>query len=57
MLFRSGRGGVARVATAQYVQPLVTIGLAAAFLGESLTLMGGIAAIVILTGVWVAQRG
>jgi drug/metabolite transporter (DMT)-like permease len=50
------RGGIARVALAQFVQPVVGVALAVGWLGETLTwpLIGATA--LILIGVYVAQR-
>lgn len=50
------KGGVARVAPAQFFLPVVGVGLAVVFLGERLTTVGVAAAIVILIGVRVTQR-
>ncbi len=50
------KGGVERVAPAQFFQPVVGVGLAVAFLGESLSWTGLAAALVILAGVWIARR-
>ncbi len=50
------RGGIARIATIQFFQPVSGLILAALLLGERMT--GGLlaASIVILAGVWIAQR-
>lgn len=50
------KGGVARVAPAQFFLPVVGVGLAVAFLDERLTAVGIGAAIVILIGVRLTQR-
>jgi len=50
------RGGIARVATIQFVQPLSGIALAALVLGERLTAPLGLAAAVVLAGVWIVLR-
>jgi drug/metabolite transporter (DMT)-like permease len=47
------RGGIARVATIQFVQPLSGIALAALVLGERITAPLGLAAAVVLAGVWI----
>ncbi len=51
------RGGIARIAPIQFLQPFSGLALAALILGERLTLSLGLAAIAILVGVAVAQRG
>ena len=51
------RGGVRRIALVQFAQPLVTLGLAVAFLGEVMTPVLLMSAALILTGVAVARRG
>lgn len=50
------KGGVTRVAPAQFFLPVVGVGLAVVFLDERLTAVGAAAAIVILIGVRVTQR-
>lgn len=50
------KGGVARVAPAQFFLPVVGVGLAVIFLGERLSAIGIGAAIVILFGVRMTQR-
>jgi drug/metabolite transporter (DMT)-like permease len=50
------RGGIARIATIQFFQPVSGLVLAALLLGERMTLPLLAASIVILTGVWIAQR-
>jgi drug/metabolite transporter (DMT)-like permease len=50
------RGGIARIATIQFFQPVSGLVLAALLLGERMTLPLLAASIVILAGVWVAQR-
>lgn len=51
------RGGIARIAPIQFLQPFSGLVLAALLLGERLTLSLGLAAIAILVGVAIAQRG
>jgi drug/metabolite transporter (DMT)-like permease len=50
------RGGIARIATIQFFQPVSGLILAALLLGERMTLPLLAASIVILAGVWIAQR-
>jgi drug/metabolite transporter (DMT)-like permease len=50
------RGGIARIATIQFLQPVSGLILAALLLGERMTLPLLAASIVILAGVWIAQR-
>ena len=50
------KGGIARVATIQFFQPVSGLVLAALLLGERMTLPLLAASIVILAGVWTAQR-
>jgi O-acetylserine/cysteine efflux transporter len=50
------RGGIARIATIQFIQPVSGIVLAALVLGERLTPLLAVAAAVVLAGVWIAQR-
>ena len=50
------RGGIARIATIQFFQPVSGLVLAALLLGERMTLPLLAASIVILLGVWIAQR-
>jgi drug/metabolite transporter (DMT)-like permease len=50
------KGGIARIATIQFFQPVSGLILAALLLGERMTLPLLAASIVILTGVWIAQR-
>ena len=50
------KGGIARVATIQFFQPVSGLVLAALLLGERMTLPLLAASIVILVGVWIAQR-
>ena len=51
------RGGIERIATIQFLQPFSGLLIAAWLLGERLTLSLGLAAIAILVGVAIAQRG
>jgi drug/metabolite transporter (DMT)-like permease len=48
-------GGIARISQLQLLQPLLTIGWAALFLGESLTLATGLTAVLVLLCVAVGQ--
>jgi len=50
------RGGIARVATLQFLQPVVSLALAALFLGERITPGLAASAACIVTGVWLARR-
>jgi drug/metabolite transporter (DMT)-like permease len=50
-------GGIARIATIQFLQPISGLVLAAILLDERLTLPLLVAAAVVLTGVTIAQRG
>ena len=50
------KGGIARIATIQFFQPISGLILAALLLGERMTLPLLGASIVILAGVWIAQR-
>lgn len=50
------KGGIARIATIQFFQPVSGLILAALLLGERMTLPLLAASIVILVGVWTAQR-
>ncbi|MGE0121166.1 MAG: DMT family transporter [Dongiaceae bacterium] len=50
------RGGIARIATIQFFQPVSGLMLAALLLGERMTLPLLAATVVILAGVWIAQR-
>ncbi len=50
------RGGIARIGTIQFFQPVSGLILAALLLGERLTLPLLAASVVILAGVWIAQR-
>jgi drug/metabolite transporter (DMT)-like permease len=50
-------GGIARIATIQFIQPVSGIALAALVLDEALTPLLGVAAAVVIAGVWIAQRG
>lgn len=49
-------GGIARISQLQLLQPLLTIGWAALFLGESLTLATGLTAVLVVLCVVVGQR-
>ena len=49
-------GGIARISQLQLLQPLLTIGWAALFLGESLTLATSVTALLVLLCVAVGQR-
>ena len=49
-------GGIQRIATIQFIQPISGIALAALVLGERLTPALGVAAAVVLAGVWIATR-
>ena len=51
------RGGIARIATIQFIQPVSGIALAALVLDETLTPLLAAAAAVVIAGVWIAQRG
>ena len=50
------KGGIARIATIQFFQPVSGLVLAALLLGERMTPSLLAASIVILAGVWIAQR-
>ncbi len=50
------RGGIARIGTIQFFQPVSGLILAALLLGERMTLALLAASAVILAGVWIAQR-
>jgi drug/metabolite transporter (DMT)-like permease len=50
------RGGIGRIATIQFFQPVSGLVLAALLLGERMTAPLLAASIVILAGVWIAQR-
>ncbi len=50
------RGGIARIGTIQFFQPVSGLILAALLLGERMTLSLLAASVVILAGVWIAQR-
>lgn len=50
------KGGIARISTIQFFQPVSGLILAALLLGERMTLPLLAASIVILAGVWIAQR-
>ena len=49
-------GGIQRIATIQFIQPISGIALAALVLGERLTPALGVAAAIVLVGVWIATR-
>jgi drug/metabolite transporter (DMT)-like permease len=51
-----GHGGVARIGSFQFGQPVMTLVLAALILGEAVTAPLMIAAAIILVGTWLAQR-
>jgi len=51
------KGGIGRIATIQFFQPVSGLVLAALLLGERMTLPLLASTIVILAGVWIAQRG
>jgi len=50
------KGGIARISTIQFSQPVSGLILAALLLGERMTLSLLAASVVILAGVWIAQR-
>jgi drug/metabolite transporter (DMT)-like permease len=50
------KGGIARIGTMQFFQPVSGLILAALLLGERMTLPLLAASVVILAGVWIAQR-
>jgi drug/metabolite transporter (DMT)-like permease len=50
-----GRGGIARIGAWQFMQPVLTVGWAALFLGERVTVLLVIAALAILAGTAMAQ--
>lgn len=50
------KGGVARIATAQFAMPVMTLGLAVLLLGERLTMPLVLAGLVILAGIYLAQK-
>ena len=50
------KGGIARIATVQFFQPVSGLVLAALLLGERMTQPLLAASIAILIGVWIAQR-
>jgi len=52
-----GNGGIARVGSLQFFQPVTTLVLAALILGEAVTLPLVAAGGIILAGTWLAQRG
>ena len=49
-------GGIARVATAQFLQPVVSLGLAAWILSETISVELLLATLIILAGVAICQR-
>lgn len=51
-----GHGGIARIGSWQFGQPVMTLILAALILGESVTLPLALAGAIILAGTWLAQR-
>jgi len=48
-------GGIARVASVQFTQPLFGLLLAAVVLGETLSLAAGMAGVAILAGAWMVR--
>jgi drug/metabolite transporter (DMT)-like permease len=52
-----GAGGIARISLIQHVQPVVTLGLAVALFGETLTPVLLLSTAAILAGVAIARRG
>jgi drug/metabolite transporter (DMT)-like permease len=50
------RGGIARIATVQFVQPFSGVALAALVLGERITVPLGLAGVAVLAGIALAQR-
>lgn len=50
------KGGIARIGAAQFATPVVTVVFAVLILGETITLPLVLAASVILSGIWLAQR-
>jgi len=50
------RGGIARIATVQFVQPFSGVALAALVLDERITLPLGLAGVAVLAGIALAQR-
>jgi drug/metabolite transporter (DMT)-like permease len=50
------RGGIARIGATQFAQPVIALALAVAVLGEPLTLPLGLAALLVIAGVALAQR-
>ncbi|MEE8202121.1 MAG: EamA family transporter, partial [Alphaproteobacteria bacterium] len=51
-----GRGGIARIGITQFAQPVVSLALAVAILGEAMTLPLAATAACIVAGIWIAQR-
>ena len=51
-----GNGGIARIGSWQFMQPVLSVGLAAALLGEAITPRLAAAAATILLGTALAQR-
>lgn len=51
------KGGIARISTIQFGLPVVSLVLAVFILDETITLPILIAAAVILSGIWIVQRG
>lgn len=54
--FALGRGGVGRIASLQLAQPVTTLAVAAIVLGETLSGLGAVAAVVLLFGTFLAHR-
>ncbi|MEE8275418.1 MAG: DMT family transporter [Alphaproteobacteria bacterium] len=50
------RGGIARIGITQFAQPVVSLALAVAILGEAMTLPLAATAACIIAGIWIAQR-
>ncbi|MGH7004727.1 MAG: EamA family transporter, partial [Alphaproteobacteria bacterium] len=51
------RGGIARIGTLQFMQPVASLILAALLLGEPMTLALAACAALVLAGTFLAQRG
>ncbi len=51
-----GKGGISRIASVQFTQPLFGLVLAMVIVGERPTPVVAVAAAVILLGVWLVQR-
>ena len=50
------RGGIARIAVFQFLQPVLSVVAAAAILGERITWTIVAAGLLILLGTWIAQK-